>query len=278
MADFVVQITQQESPEVIVTPASTAPAASSVPFTPAGTVSATNVQAAIVEVASEAGGGGAPAVHAPTHTNGTDDIASATASQKGLATPAQITKLDGIETGATADQTRPEIVGLWTGTPDGTKFLRDDGALVTPAGGGSGYRTLVTLGSDVANSTTSYADVTGLSFSVTSGTMYRFYILLLFDASSATIGSMWSMNGPASPTTFGYTLLVPRTGSIAEDYHSSSYDSGSGALVSSPVVASNVAVMQGFIKPSTSGIAIVRFKAETGGTITAKAGSTLEYW
>jgi len=38
--------------------------------------------------------------HAATHTNGTDDIQDATAAQKGLATAAQITKLDGIEAGA----------------------------------------------------------------------------------------------------------------------------------------------------------------------------------
>lgn len=41
-----------------------------------------------------------PTAHAATHVNGTDDIQSATAAQKGLATAAQITKLDGIEAGA----------------------------------------------------------------------------------------------------------------------------------------------------------------------------------
>lgn len=35
--------------------------------------------------------------HAASHVDGTDDIQNATASQKGLATAAQITKLDGIE-------------------------------------------------------------------------------------------------------------------------------------------------------------------------------------
>ncbi|GAH27944.1 unnamed protein product, partial [marine sediment metagenome] len=40
------------------------------------------------------------AAHAASHINGTDDIQNATASQKGLATAAQITKLDGIEESA----------------------------------------------------------------------------------------------------------------------------------------------------------------------------------
>jgi hypothetical protein len=48
-------------------------------------------------------------VHAASHTDGSDDIQNATAAQKGLATAAQITKLDGIETGATADQSDAEI-------------------------------------------------------------------------------------------------------------------------------------------------------------------------
>lgn len=41
-----------------------------------------------------------PTAHAASHVNGTDDIQDATASQKGLATAAQITKLDGIENAA----------------------------------------------------------------------------------------------------------------------------------------------------------------------------------
>lgn len=41
-----------------------------------------------------------PTAHASDHTDGTDDIQDATASVKGLATAAQIAKLDGIETGA----------------------------------------------------------------------------------------------------------------------------------------------------------------------------------
>ena len=51
----------------------------------------------------------APTAHAASHTNGTDDIQNATASVKGLATAAQITKLDGIE--ASADVTDAANVG-----------------------------------------------------------------------------------------------------------------------------------------------------------------------
>ena len=50
-----------------------------------------------------------PTAHAASHTNGTDDIQNATASVKGLATAAQIAKLDAIE--AAADVTDAGNVG-----------------------------------------------------------------------------------------------------------------------------------------------------------------------
>ena len=59
-----------------------------------------------------------PTAHASDHTDGTDDIQDATATQKGLATAAQITKLDGIEAGATADQTGAEIKASYEGEAD----------------------------------------------------------------------------------------------------------------------------------------------------------------
>lgn len=43
---------------------------------------------------------GPPLAHAASHIDGSDDIQDATAAQKGLATAAQITKLDGVETAA----------------------------------------------------------------------------------------------------------------------------------------------------------------------------------
>lgn len=56
-----------------------------------GLITATTVEGALAELAA---GGGAPAAHAASHTDGTDDIQSATNAQKGLATAAQITALE----------------------------------------------------------------------------------------------------------------------------------------------------------------------------------------
>lgn len=80
-------------------------------------------------------------------------------------TTADETKLDGIEVGATADQTASEIVAQFTGTPNGTLFLRDDGTLASVVGA-SGATNLAwdaatsTVTSDTGNDATLTA-VTG---------------------------------------------------------------------------------------------------------------------
>lgn len=362
-----------------------------------------------------------PADHAADHVDGTDDIQSATGSQKGLATAAQITKLNGIESGATADQTKSEIIALWggtpssskvlgsdgslldtsglggggavasvdgetgtvdltdnyaplshvgaggtahanavaagaagfmtgadktklngiesgatadmtaseilsailavdgsgsgldadtidghdtsyfaqashnhaasdvtsgvfniarlaTGTPDGTKFVRDDGTLAVPSGGGgSNYRTLATLASDVTNSTTSFADVTGIGLSVSSGTTYRFFWMIRYTVAALTTGSKWALNGP-SFSYLGYRVTWAGTGTNApSSYVLTTYDSTS-TTTSTPDTM-GLCLIEGIIIPSASGTLIPRFGSELNASaVVAKADSTLEYW
>ncbi len=73
---------------------------------------------AAAAVWTEMGGG----AHASDHTDGTDDIQNATAGQKGLATAAQITKLDAIEASATADQSNAEIKTAYEANSDTNEF------------------------------------------------------------------------------------------------------------------------------------------------------------
>jgi hypothetical protein len=63
-----------------------------------------------------------PTAHATTHVNGTDDIQSATAAQKGLMTSAAMSKLDGIATGANL-YVHPNHSGAITSTGDGATAL-----------------------------------------------------------------------------------------------------------------------------------------------------------
>lgn len=83
-----------------------------------------------------------PTDHASDHTDGTDDIQDATAAQKGLATTAQITKLDGIAAGAGVNSVRAErVTSNWNVAVE--DYIDDTGAeiglvaisgVVTPSG------------------------------------------------------------------------------------------------------------------------------------------------
>lgn len=130
----------------------------------------------------------ASASHASNHTDGTDDIQDATAAQKGLATAAQITKLDGIETSATADQSDAEIetaynaqVGVvsqaeaeagtsttvrrWTAE----RVKQAIAALETGGGGGGGGLTITskTTGYTAADGDLVSCDASGGAFTIT---------------------------------------------------------------------------------------------------------------
>jgi len=76
-----------------------------------------------------------PTAHAATHVNGTDDIQDATAAQKGLATAAQIAKLDGIEAGAdVTDATNVAAAGALMESALGTGVETALGIAVGSAG------------------------------------------------------------------------------------------------------------------------------------------------
>src|SRR3990167_11164095 len=83
---------------------------------------------------------------------------------------------------------------LASGTPDGTKFIRDDGTLQTPQGGGGGINTLKKTGTQIINGT-AFQDITNLTFSVVSGTNYAFKYYIVF-RSTTTTGFRFSVNCP----------------------------------------------------------------------------------
>lgn len=137
-------------------------------------------------------------------------------------------------------------------------------------------RTLLTVASDVTNSTSTYSDVTGLTFSVSSGTAYRFYALILYDSQATSTGAGFAVNGPATPTRLNYR--VDFSNGSSQNY--TSFDA-SNTQSSVPVTDGNLAIIQGIVIPSASGTFAVRFRSEAPGTnnqITVKAGSTLERW
>jgi hypothetical protein len=86
-------------------------------------------------------GGGAPSAHAATHQNGGgDEVATATPGANAIPKAGAGGKL--------------AMGFLASGTPDGTRFVRDDGTLAVPPGGGSGITTMTTGAADPVASCT----------------------------------------------------------------------------------------------------------------------------
>ena len=122
------------------------------------------------------------------------------------------------------------------------------------------------------------ADITGLSFAVTSGVKYKFRFYITYTSAATGTGSRFCLNGPtntilfynstystsATSTTFNNSLTtynVPATSSA-----------GSGTN-------SNIAIIEGIITPSANGTVIARFASEiTNSAIIALASSSFVEW
>lgn len=156
------------------------------------------------------------------------------------------------------------------------RIKRRDDSLVTAA---SPSFTTVVLASDVTNNNASantIADVTGLSFSVTSGLTYWFRACVMYTAAATTTGSRWSINGPAITSLYYRSEYSLTTTSRTTNEGLSTYDVPAASNATSAATGSNVAIVEGVLTPSASGTLIVRFASEVSSSaIVAKAGSIL---
>ena len=138
------------------------------------------------------------------------------------------------------------------------------------------------LAADVTNNNATantIADVTGLSFAVTEGTLYRFRFFIRYTAAATTTGSRWSITGPGSPTLLTYRSQYSlTTTSMTTNEGLTAYDTPSGANASSAATGGNIAIVEGFIRPSANGTVTARFASEIASSaIIARAGSYVEY-
>jgi hypothetical protein len=189
----------------------------------------------------------------------------------------------GISKGGTGQTTANGALNalLPSQTGNSGDFLTTDGtntswATITATG-----NNITVLASDVVNNNSTantIADVTGLSFSVTSGLTYKFYFTIAYTSAATGTGSRWSINGPAATFLYYHSIYSLTTTSTTSNEGLSSYNLPAACNATSAATGSNIAIIEGIIKPSANGTVIARFASEVSSSaITAKTGSFVEY-
>jgi hypothetical protein len=164
---------------------------------------------------------------------------------------------------------------------EGFRVLASDGSLkIVPNAAGipaSPNVNFTALAGDVATTSTTLSDVTGLSFPVTSGKSYWFRFTIAATSPATSTGWGWSINGPAI-SYLGYHSFYPSsTTTLLYNNGLSTYDNPSTAT-GNTVITPGIIYIEGIITPSANGTLIARFRSETAGqAITAKAGSVVFY-
>jgi hypothetical protein len=155
-----------------------------------------------------------------------------------------------------------------------------------------GYNSLtgvntVILTEDVINNNAvanTIADITGLSFSVTTTNYYWFRMVIHYTSAIATTGSRWSINGPSSNIYFyvDYSLTAAST---TQANGLSAYDTPANANSNTPTntlsgtaYIQGTAIIEGIMIAGDNGTVIGRFASEVANSaITAKAGSFIHW-
>lgn len=167
-------------------------------------------------------------------------------------------------------------------TGNAGKFIRVNGGetgfeLATVGGGGS-TATLTVLGSDQTTTSTSYADVTGLTAALEADTRYQFEFFVAWKSSSTGEGIGLAIGGPASPATLMANIAINSTA----NYYlfvsaATAYDSGPLSNVGAGATSRAAHVRGVIVTGAAAGSLALRFRAKTGGSnsATIKAGSAL---
>jgi len=136
---------------------------------------------------------------------------------------------------------------------------------------------IVKATADTANSTTTLADATGLSFPVEANKDYLIEGFILWDTSATSVGIMLSATAPASPTYLAGHYITDAANGTPD---SSSFNANNVVVTTSasPFTSGNIARLGCILRNgSNAGTFQIRFAAETTGTVTIKAGSILRY-
>lgn len=148
---------------------------------------------------------------------------------------------------------------------------------VTPSAGGGGGMVSVRMAQDVANATTSLANATGLSFAAAANSDYIIDANILWNTSGTAVGIKLSADFSSTGHTIaGQWIVNVANGTL--DGAAFNADDVTVTTTAAPFTTSNHAKLWAILRTgANAGTFIVRFAAETTGTITVRTGSVLRY-
>lgn len=145
-------------------------------------------------------------------------------------------------------------------------------------------RNVVRVDADVSNATSTGMD-TGLEFEAEAGVYTKFYAQIFYHHEDADASAGFGLSGPGTPASpfdwFAAWVQYPATSGSWVFSNHTAYDAF-GFTGNSPGAPWNfVCMIDGFIKPPTTGLLKVRFRpwvADVATPVIVKAGSSLEWW
>jgi len=154
-------------------------------------------------------------------------------------------------------------------------------SLHSHAGGGGESENVVVLTVDRTNATTSFADITGLTFTPLANKTYIIEAWLIFRSDTAGTGIGFAGNGPASPVAYVMNVHIPIALTLyASDsmMASRAYDVGTPSVSVDTINLNLLAKIDCvLVNGANSTPFTLRFKAEATGTVKVLAGSVCRY-
>ena len=154
-------------------------------------------------------------------------------------------------------------------------------ALHSHAGGGGESEITVVATVDSSNATTTFANVTGLTFEMLASKTYIIEAWLIFQSNTAGTGIKFALNGPASPAAVALLAHVPISLALYAScvtLASRAYNTGTPSASVDTINANLLCKVDAIVRNgTTAGTLAIRFAAETTGTVKIMTGSVLRY-
>ena len=139
--------------------------------------------------------------------------------------------------------------------------------------------TTVKLTSDQSRTATSYANVTGLTFSVAANTDYDIECTLLYDTAAVGTGAQFAVNGPASPTALTSTYQVSTSTTADTVYSHTAYNNTTNLPTASQGTVRTVGKLWAVLRNgANAGTFAVRYRSEVNASaVNVRIGSYCKY-